>query len=377
MKNSKGRNAEIRRSLVKNKFIFYLVLSVVFLFIGSVNFVQAKEKVLLDTDMVEAFDDGVAMIILANAPGIDLVGVTTLSGNSWVEDGTAFALHQLKIEGKDAIPVAAGLAYPLRPQRHELFELERKFMGRGHDSWVGSFGYAQPKSWQDVYHARYGTPTLTPVNQHAVDFIIDTVRANPGEITIAAIGPCGNLAMAIRKAPDIVPMIKRVVYMGGSFYRQGNVTPAAEFNWFFDPEAAKIAVRAPFKEQIVVGLDVCEKVTIKSQHYERMLQTLGNSEQAKLLRNSFVGQSFAKDSNFSFFVWDVIVAAIIIDPTLITEEKTAFIDVNTDYGISYGQSLAYPEVAPSGTQSARIILEIDEEKLWNMLTDKQYWASAQ
>ena len=336
-----------------------------------------KEKVILDTDMVEAFDDGVAMILLANAPGIELVGVTTLSGNSWVEEGTAFTIRQLEIEGKTTIPVAVGLPYPLRPQRHELFELERKSTGMGHDTWVGSFGFPQPQSWQSVYKEKYGAePSITPLDKHAVDFIIDTVRSNPGEITIAAIGPCGNLALAIRKAPDIIPLIKRVVYMGGSFYKQGNVTPAAEFNWYFDPEAAKILVRAPFKEQIIVGLDVCEKVLIRKENYNALLQTMGKSPMADMLRGSFIGQNFASNPEFSFFVWDVIVSAILIDPTLVTETKTAFVDVNDQPGLSYGQSLAYPVLGPEGTQKAQIVMTIDEERFWKMLTDKTYWASA-
>ena len=336
----------------------------------------AKEKVILDTDMVEAFDDGVAMILLANAPNVELLGVTTLSGNSWMEEGTAYAIRQLEIEGKTSIPVAMGLPYPFRPNRHEHFEVERKLTGRGHDAWVGSFGSKRPNSWQAVYKTLYGgNPQMQPIGKHAIDFIIDTVRENPGEVTIASIGPCGNLAMAIRKAPDIIPLIKRVVYMGGSFYKQGNVTPAAEFNWFFDPEAAKILVRTPFKEQIVVGLDVCEKVLIKRENYDALLQSMGKGSMADILRNSFVGQSFAKDPNFSFFVWDVIVSAIIMDPTLVTESNTAFIDVNDQPGLSYGQSLAYPEQGPDGAQKAQIILTIDTARFWKLVTDKAYWTS--
>ena len=337
-----------------------------------------KEKVILDTDMVEAFDDGVAMVLLANAANIELLGVTTLSGNSWMEEGTAYTIRQLEIEGKTAIPVAMGLPYPFRPQRHQLFEQERKSIGKGHDSWVGSFGLPQPASWQEVYTKLYGKPPVAkPVAKHAVDFIIDAVQANPGEVTIAAIGPCGNLAMAIRKAPDIIPLIKRVVYMGGSFYKPGNVTPAAEFNWFFDPEAAKMTVRAPFKEQVVVGLDVCEKVLIRKNNYDALLAMLGKSPYADMLRGTFVGQNFAKNPEFSFFVWDVLVSAIIIDPSLVTDSKTVFIDVNDQPGLSYGQSLAYPELAPEGTQKAKIILEIDDARFWKMLTNKTYWTSAQ
>jgi inosine-uridine nucleoside N-ribohydrolase len=338
---------------------------------------QAKEKVLLDADMVEAFDDGVAMIMLTNAPNIELVGVTTLSGNSWVEEGIAYTVKQLEIEGRADVPVAAGLEYPLRPQRHELFELEREKNGMGHDAWLGSFGLKKPASWQDVYTKQYGKLTDVRISEkHAVDFIIDTVRANPGQITIAAIGPCGNLALAVRKAPDIIPLIKRVVYMGGAFFQPGNVTPAAEFNWWFDPEAAQIAVRSPFKEQIVLGLDVCEKVVFRKEHYDRLVKTLGSSEQSKLLRSSFVGGMFEQDAVFTHYVWDVLVAAVIIDPTLITKEVTCYIDVNTDYGISYGQSLAYPKLAPKGAQQARIVLDLDQIRFWDMLNDTTYWASA-
>jgi inosine-uridine nucleoside N-ribohydrolase len=363
--------ATVRKSLSLALLVFVVLLRPVFA-------AGAKEKVLLDSDMVESFDDGVAMTMLANAPGIDLVGVTTISGNSWAAAGLAYAIKQLELEGKTGIPVAMGFEYPLRPHRHAGIVTERKLFGRGHETWMGSFGLEKPESWQAEYRKLYGgAPAMTPDKRHAVDFIIDTVRANPGEIAIAAIGPCANLAMAVLKAPDIVPLIKRVVYMGGSFYQPGNVTPTAEFNWWFDPEASKIAVRTPFKEQIIVGLDVCEKVIFRKQHYDRLLQTLGKSGQAKILRSTFPGQQFEKDPKFTSFIWDVTVAAIIIDPSLVTREVTAFVDINDQYGLSYGQSIAYPKEGPEGSRQARIIMDVDQDRLWNMINDKIYWKSAQ
>ena len=338
----------------------------------------AKEKILLDTDMVDSFDDGVAMIMLANAPGIDLVGVVTLTGNSWAANGLAHAIKQLEIEGKTSIPVCMGFEYPLRPGRHDGILTERKLYGMGHDDWMGSFGLEKPESWQSEYAKIYGgTPSMTPDARHGVDFIIDTVRANPGEITIAAIGPCTNLAVAVRKAPDIVPLIKRVVYMGGAFYQQGNVTPNAEFNWWFDPEAAKIALRTPFNEQIIVGLEVCEKMVFRKSHYDRLLKTLGKSGQADILRGSFVGGMFEREAAFTHFIWDVIVSAVIIDPSIVTGEVTAFVDVNDQYGLSYGQSIAYPtQRGPEGSLQAKIIMDVDEVRLWDMINDKTYWHSA-
>ena len=220
-----------------------------------------------------------------------------------------------------------------------------------------------------------GKPRLVPLKQHAVNFIIDTVRANPHQVTIAAIAPLGNLAAAVRMAPDIVPLIKRVVYMGGAFFQPGNVTPAAEFNWWFDPEAAQIVVRSPFAEQVYFGLDVCEKVVFRKEHYDRLLKTLGKGGQATILRNTFVGKQFEKDPAFTHYVWDVLVSAYIIDPSIVTKSVKASVDINTQYGLGYGQSMAFQTFAPPGTQKGVVIMDVDQDKFWNMVNDKTYWKS--
>ena len=240
----------------------------IFLFSADAGAAGQKEKVILDTDMVEMFDDGVALLMLAKPSRVDLLGVTCVTGNSWMQEGVAYSLRQMELAGLKHILVHEGMRYPIRPNRHRLFALERRQFGMGHDAWLGSLNLPEPASWEAAYRKLYkDEPALRPAAQHAVNFIIDTVRANPNEVTIAAIGPCSNLAAAIRMAPDIIPLIKRVIYMGGSFFQQGNVTPSAEFNWWIDPEAAQIMVRAPIREQIVFGLDVCEKVVFRKAHY--------------------------------------------------------------------------------------------------------------
>ncbi len=328
---------------------------------------KERQKVILDTDMVELFDDGAAMVMLARADTVDLLGVTTVSGNTWASEGSAYGIRQLEIIGRTDIPVVNGVLWPLRPGRYENLAAERVLMGMGPDSWVGAFRAPPPVSYEAFYEKTYGKkPAVKVADQDAVNFIIAQVRKYPGEVTIAAIGPCTNLALAVSQAPDIIPLIKRVIYMGGAFYQQGNVTPAAEFNWWFDPEAARITVRASFKEQIMVGLDVCEKVLFDKTVYERFLTADLYPEFATMFKDTY-GERFSKNPKHTSFVWDLIVAAIIIDPALITGEKTAKVDINADLGLSYGQSLAYPvKSGPGGTQLARIVMEIDQKVFWDL-----------
>ncbi len=324
----------------------------------------AKEKVILDTDMVMLYDDGVAMMMLANHPDVKLLGVTIVPGNTWVFEGAAYAIRQLEVLKRREVPVALGTRYPLRAGRYEEMEVERKMFGYS-SSYIGCFSRAEPESYLEVYRREFGSePTIKPVDKHAVDFLIDTIKANPGEVTVMPIGPCTNLAIAIRMAPEIIPMIKRVVYMGGAFDTPGNTTPAAEFNWWFDPEAAKMSVRAAFAEQLIVGLDVCGKYRFNKKLFERI--TAEETPIAKMFKEKY-GPGFEKNPGYTRLVWDTIAAAVVIDPTLIVEEETRWVDVNSDYNLDYGRSLGYQKRGPAGTRKARILMEIDEKRFWNLM----------
>ena len=324
----------------------------------------AKEKVILDTDMVMLYDDGVAMMMLANHPDIELLGVTIVPGNTWVCEGAAYAIRQLEVLNRRDVPVALGIRYPLRAGRYENLEVERKMFGYG-SGFVGCFSRAEPESYREVYRRAFGSrPTIKPVDKHAVNFLIDTIKANPGEVTVMPIGPCTNLAIAIRMAPEIIPMIKRVVYMGGAFDTPGNTTPAAEFNWWFDPEAAKMSVRAAFADQLIVGLDVCEKYRLNKKLFDRI--TAADTPIAKMFKEKY-GPSFEKNPGYTRLVWDTIAASVVIDPSLIVEEETRWVDVNSDFNLDYGRSLGYRKHGPVGTQKARILMEIDEKRFWNLM----------
>lgn len=324
-----------------------------------------REKVILDTDMVELFDDGVAMMMLANSEKIDLLGVVTVSGNVWVAEATSYALRQLEIIERTDIPVYAGTRHPIRPGRYDTMKTERALFGPL--GWMGAFNRPEPASFLELAPEQVpygGYPNLKPHDLHGVQFLIDTITAHPGEITVVAIGPLTNIALAIRLEPNIVSLVKRIVYMGGAFDVPGNMTPSAEMNWWFDPEAAKMSVRAPFAEQLIVGLDVCEKYRFNRAIYDRI--TAEKTPLASFFKHKY-GAGFEKNAGYSHFVWDTIAAAVVIDPTLITQEETRWVDVNAQYTLDYGRSLSYKRRGPVGTRQARILFSIDEERFWNLM----------
>jgi len=354
------------KAMFTMKHSFAVLVRATLLLVVLVSVAGAGEKVILDTDMVVLYDDGVAMMMLANHPDIELLGVTIVPGNTWLSEGTAYALRQLEVLNRTDIPVAMGIRYPLRAARYETIQVERKMFGY-RSGFIGCFARIEPASYLEVYRKEYrSAPKIKPVDKHAVNFLIDTVKANPGQVTVIPIGPCTNLAIAIRLAPEIIPLIKRVVYMGGAFDVPGNTTPSAEFNWWFDPEAAKMSVRAPFADQLIVGLDVCEKYRFNKKIFERI--TAVDTPIAKMFKQKY-GPEFEKNPNYTRLVWDTIAAAVVIDPSLIIEEETRWVDVNSDYDLDYGRSIGYRGQGPAGVQKARILLAIDEQRFWNLMVD--------
>ena len=177
-------------------------------------------QIILDCD--PGIDDALAIAFAHGHPGIDLVGITTVAGNVGLAKTTANALAVCEFIGAAGTPVTAGCAGPLlRP----AFDA-RQVHG---DSGLG--GAALPP------------PAASPAPGHAIDYIIDTIGAAPGEITLVATGPLTNIALAVKREPRLADWVREFVIMGGSSGR-GNVTPAAEYNMWADPEAAAAVFRA-------------------------------------------------------------------------------------------------------------------------------------
>lgn len=207
-------------------------------------------KVIFDTD--PGVDDAMAMLFLHRHPEIDLLGVTTVFGNVGVDLTTRNAqfLHR---EWDIPAPIARGAAKTMDPSRTDDRAAP---VVHGADG-LGNIGVPEAIDWP-----------LDPRPAH--QFIIDTVREHPGEVTLIAVGRMTNLALAIKADPDFVGLVKEVIVMGGAFDVNGNVTPAAEANIHGDPEAADLLFITPWKVTIV-GLDVTMKTIMSADYLARMV----------------------------------------------------------------------------------------------------------
>ncbi len=205
----------------------------------------SAQKVFLDCD--PGIDDAFAIVFACGHPGLDLCGVATVAGNVSLARTTANALAVLEFAGRPEVPVAAGSARPLlRPP-----VAARQVHG---ESGLGG--------------ARLPGAQGGPADEHAIDLLIDTVSASPGEVALVATGPLTNIALAVRRHPRLVSQVADFVIMGGSATR-GNVTPAAEFNIASDPEAAAMVFGAGWRVTMV-GLDVTRQARATGAVRERM-----------------------------------------------------------------------------------------------------------
>ncbi len=210
------------------------------------------QSLIIDTDPGQ--DDAVAILLALASPEINLLGITTVAGNVPLALTEVNARKICDLAGRQDVPVFAGLS---RPMVRALVTAEHVHGRTGLD------GPDLP-------------PPVTPLqDQHAVDFMIDTIRAEPaGSVTIAPIGPLSNVAMALQRAPDIAPRIRQIVLMGGGCFEGGNITPAAEFNIYVDPHAAAIVFAAGIPITMM-PLDVTHKALTTARR-NKALRDLGN-----------------------------------------------------------------------------------------------------
>jgi purine nucleosidase len=249
--------------------------------------------VILDVDT--GTDDALALAYAVACPGIELVAVTTVAGNVGVEKTTANTLSVLDWLGAENVPVHRGASRPLvRPHRDASYFHDEGGLGGAH----------LPMSTRCIGEDR-GPAAL-----------IRLARRRRGELTLVALGPLTNLAIALNVEPELPGLLKAVVVMGGAFTVPGNTTPAAEFNILVDPDAADQVLSAPFPNLTAVGLDVTEQVALTRDDWDAVNNASSKPRSACLFRE--VGKvAFSKLGRDQFLLHDPLSVAVAIDPSLI------------------------------------------------------------
>ena len=246
-----------------------------------------KTKIIIDTD--GGHDDALALMLLIKSGMFDIKAITTVAGNSVIKKATRNTQAIVNLLQVQNIPIYSGQKNPLK----------RKLV----------VAVVHGKSGLDGLDV---SKTKVKLSYDAEDKIIDLVKKNPKQITILTIGPLTNIARAIKKAPKIIPLIKKMVIMGGAINVPGNKNRVAEFNFFVDPEAAEIVFKANVKK-ILIPLDPCNKI-ILSLDYFRKLKKTNQYIVIESMMKHFISGIKKHEGTSGALVYDVIAAYYLINP---------------------------------------------------------------
>jgi len=336
------------------------------------------KKIIIDTDFNVMSDDGQLAVMAAQlqAEGVvKIMGITVVSGNQWLKQGIADALKAVERMGiADQVGVYAGANHPLS---HDDKTIQAEIAsGAAGDGYLGAWRTPEPQSNADLKAPPDGFAISTRMQpKDAVDFIADTVKANPHEVTIVAIGPLTNIAQAAARFPEIVPLIKQVISMGGAVHVRGNTTKTAEFNWWFDPEAAQAVLRLPVP-QVVIPLDVTNTVRLTKPVYDRIAHaetpTAVTTLYQKLNGYGFSGKNgFETNPGYTQSIWDTLTIAYLVDPSFATKAIDEYVDVVTTVGVDDGRSIGYGDTPPPGLplQKVTVITGFDSPRFFDFYVD--------
>jgi len=343
----------------------YLAITCVLL-TCSLSWAQQRRKIIINQDGSGPGGSNMqTLAVLIQSKQVEVLGITVVSGNQWRDEEVAHTLRLLEIMGRTDIPVVPGAAFPLVRRREESQIWQQRF---GKVAFAGAW---DDRWWHEPFLVPTlpeGSPTTKAANEDAAHFLIRKVHEFPHAVTIYEGGPMTNLALAISIDPEFSQLAKELVFMGASFNPQTTDpefvnTPRHEFNIWFDPEAAHIALRAPWKKIVCTPVDISVKTRMTSELINRI--KAGKTPSAQ-----YIGKYSRLYGEYNY-LWDELAAAAWLDPTLITKKETRFLDVDLGRGAGYGNMLTWadrdkPKV---DVQPAEIQVDLDTERFYKMFVD--------
>ena len=310
-----------------------------------------------------------AMMVLLQSPAVKVLGITMVSGNAWEPEEVQHTLRMLEMIHRTEVPVVPGAIYPLVRERAETLVWQKLY---GTTPWLGAWGDAANGTGSAKWHEAEvvprlveGEPVTKPAAEDAAHFLVRQVREHPHEVTIYAAGPLTNVALAIAIDPHFAELTQGIVIMGGSLNPVTNdaeftTDPRHEFNFWFDPEAAHIVLKAHWPRIDLTTVDI----SIKAMFTQAMLNEISSSKSA-------AAQYIAKYSQERYYLWDELAAAAWLEPSIITAEQKLYLDVDLSKGATYGDTLAWTEGSKPALdlQLVHVQMDLDLEKFTRMFVD--------
>lgn len=293
-------------------------------------------KVIIDQDARgPATTDQQAILALIQSRQTQVLGITVVTGDEWRDEEVAHTLRMLEIIGRTDIPVVPGAVFPLdnTPQFISAWEkLYGKVVYQGAWNWPGHNGKVHGA--HEIPPLIEGQPHTKALNEDAAHFLVRMVHLYPHQVTIVAAGPLTDLALAIALDPQFASLAKELVVMGGSINPQSDdpefrLNPRREFNFWMDPEASHAVLSADWAKITDTPVDI----SIQTRLTKEIIAQIGKSD-------SPVAQYIAKYAD-SEYMWDELAAISWLEPAVITRTEQLYMDVSTDEGASYGDTLAW------------------------------------
>ena len=323
--------------------------------------------VIVDQDVSSPAD--MALMLLLASPEVRLLGITVVSGNSWRDLETAHALRLVEGLGRTDVPVVAGAVFPLVRTAGETRLFNDLY---GKPFFLGAYtDPAAPMGWDKINPAELpeGPPKIHAGEESAAEFLVRMVRAHPHQVTIIAAGPMTNVALACRLDPRFAELTQELMMMGGSLNPQTQAPewvnrPRHEFNFWFDPEATSITLREKWAKVSTITIDVSLKTRVEPEVLNGLAKE--HNPMAQWVTR------YTMRPVFPNYLWDEAAVAAWLDPSLIKGERLVYMDVATDHGAAYGDTLIYtdldkPTLVPSQVHA---ITDIDLPRLQKMIIDR-------
>jgi purine nucleosidase len=304
-------------------------------------------KIIIDCD--PGIDDSLALMLALASPELDIVGITTVSGNVEVNQATENACKVLDLMGRRDIPVYKGASVPLVREFHDATDTH------GMDG-IG-----------ENYFEKAG---IEIQETEAYRFILDTIRKNPGEITLLGLGPLTNIALAIREDKEAMRGVKELIVMGGTDKFHGNCSPVAEFNFWVDPHAAREVFDSCITPVVMVGLDVTHEI-IFTPNLREVVNQFGTTYARFIhdITRFYVDFHWRQERTIGCVINDPLVIAMLIDPEIVGTHD-AYVDIETE-GIALAQSVCDAGgIWTKGVCNARVADRVNPRRFFEIFLER-------